>query len=120
MIAELAELVSEFPGQANRTRCFAHILNLVAKSVIKQFDVPKAGADAALDEAAQALHELAGGIDDEEEAREGEEVPGVDDDELDDDEDGLVDEREEMSEVEREKFDETVQPVRLMLVKVKV
>ncbi|TDL29000.1 hypothetical protein BD410DRAFT_702115, partial [Rickenella mellea] len=38
MTTELADLIDAFPGDANRTRCFAHILNLVAKSVIRQFD----------------------------------------------------------------------------------
>ncbi|KAF8886590.1 hypothetical protein BD779DRAFT_1441552 [Infundibulicybe gibba] len=31
MIDELAKLISAFPGAANRTRCFTHILNLTAK-----------------------------------------------------------------------------------------
>ncbi|KAF8867747.1 hypothetical protein BD779DRAFT_1416233, partial [Infundibulicybe gibba] len=38
MIDELAKLISAFPGAANRTRCFTHILNLTAKSVLRQFD----------------------------------------------------------------------------------
>ena len=39
MIDKLAKLLEEFPGAANRTRCFTHILNLVAKSIMKQFDL---------------------------------------------------------------------------------
>ena len=41
MIKELEKLVVNFPGSANQTRCFFHILNLVVKSIIRQFDVPK-------------------------------------------------------------------------------
>lgn len=43
MVSELEKMLPEFPGEAARTRCFAHIVNLVAKSVIKQFDAPKKG-----------------------------------------------------------------------------
>src|SRR6202030_1804579 len=41
MISHLATILEEFPGSANRTRCFAHILNLVAKCIMRQFDAPK-------------------------------------------------------------------------------
>ena len=41
MIDYLATLLAAFPGSANRTRCFTHILNLVAKCIMKQFDTPK-------------------------------------------------------------------------------
>ncbi|TDL13591.1 hypothetical protein BD410DRAFT_698087, partial [Rickenella mellea] len=50
MVSVLADTITAFPGSANRTRCFAHILNLVAKSIIKLFDVPKSLADKALDD----------------------------------------------------------------------
>ena len=40
MVEELAILVDDFPGPANQTRCFLHILNLVVKSIIQQFDLP--------------------------------------------------------------------------------
>ena len=49
MIDKLADLLNDFPGESNRTRCFPDILNLVVKSIIKQFDIPKAQADKALD-----------------------------------------------------------------------
>ncbi|PBK65454.1 hypothetical protein ARMSODRAFT_866429, partial [Armillaria solidipes] len=34
-----------FDGQASRTGCFAHIVNLVAKSLLRQFDPPKRKAN---------------------------------------------------------------------------
>ena len=41
MIEELANLLDDFPGPANQTWCFLHIINLVVKSIIQQFDLPK-------------------------------------------------------------------------------
>ena len=71
MIDELADLLNDFPGESNRTRCFGYIFNLVAKSTIKQFDVPKAQADV-LNHAAKELAALAFDLDIEEQiARDG-------------------------------------------------
>jgi hypothetical protein len=114
MIEELANLLDDFPGAANQTRCFLHILNLVVKSIIKQFDLPKATADGILDEATRDLLALAGDL-----ALEEEQTRDVGkDDEDDDNEEGWIDERELMSEWERDELDESVQPVRLLLIKV--
>jgi len=55
MIAELANLLDDFPGPANQTRCFTHILNLIVKSVIRQFDLPKSKGEKILDDAAKEL-----------------------------------------------------------------
>ena len=66
MIEELADLLEAFPGAANRTRCFMHILNLVAKRIIKQFDIPKAQGDEVLDDVAKELATLAIDLDMEE------------------------------------------------------
>ncbi|TFK81779.1 hypothetical protein K466DRAFT_452428, partial [Polyporus arcularius HHB13444] len=38
MVEALMKLLPGFPGEVNRVRCFTHILNLVAKSLIRQFD----------------------------------------------------------------------------------
>jgi hypothetical protein len=38
MIDELARLLPSFPGAKNRTRCFAHIINLVVKRILILFD----------------------------------------------------------------------------------
>jgi hypothetical protein len=40
MIEELAIQLNNFPGSASQVRCFVHILNLVVKSIMHQFDVP--------------------------------------------------------------------------------
>ena len=114
MIDTLAELVVAFPGAANRTRCFTHILNLVIKVMLRQFDVPKAKAGEALDVASQALADLAGDIEMEEAAMD----PGGDDEDSDDREEGWLDALDGMSQEEREELDVSVRPMRLMLVKV--
>jgi hypothetical protein len=38
MIDELRNLIPGFPGAKNRTRCFAHIINLVVKRILILFD----------------------------------------------------------------------------------
>jgi hypothetical protein len=59
MIDHLAELLSTFPGAANRTWCFTHICNLVAKYIMKQFDLLKSKKGAKPD------HDVADESDDE-------------------------------------------------------
>jgi hypothetical protein len=113
MIDALAELIFAFPGAANRTRCFLHILNLVVKVILRQFDVPKAKADKALDAALQALVDFAGDIEMEEA-----EMDDRGDDDEDDREEGWVDPRDGMSQNDQDELDKSVLPVRLILVKV--
>ena len=43
MIKELQELIPEFAGSASHTHCFLHIVNLIAKSLICQFNAKKTG-----------------------------------------------------------------------------
>jgi hypothetical protein len=38
MIDSLATIMLDFPGEANRARCLAHIVNLVVKIILRQFD----------------------------------------------------------------------------------
>ena len=128
MIEHLSTLVENFPGAANQTRCFTHILNLVAKSILRQFEVrKKAGNDPEeADEAKKALAALAQELEVEEntdisDELEEEEVDSEGDDvevDNDDDDDGLVDKCERMSEEEVAELEETIVPVRLMLTKV--
>lgn len=112
MIAELADIVEEFLGAENQTRCFLHILNLVVKSIIRQFDLPKKVADDLLDEAQDELYNLGRNLEELISQQD-----GMMDDEDDSDE-GWVDEREEMLAAERKDLDESVRPLRLMLTKV--
>jgi len=117
MIAELANLLDDFPGPANQTRCFTHVLNLVVKSVIRQFDLPKSKGDKILDDAAKELLSLAGNIEFEEDElarRDANEEEEDDDDNVE----GWIDERTLMTDIELEELDESVEPVRLLLTKV--
>jgi hypothetical protein len=41
MVETLATIMSHFSGEANRARCLAHIVNLVAKIILRQFDMSK-------------------------------------------------------------------------------
>ena len=62
LIQELEHMVEGFPGEANQTRCFNHILSLVAKSIVQMFDVPKNNADGELSGDEALLQTLAEGI----------------------------------------------------------
>ena len=117
MIDELAKLVDEFPGARNCTRCFTHILNLIAKCILKQFDVPKAKTGIVLDDVVAALQELAGKIESEEEDM-AQEMSG----EAEDDSDNqlLLDAQAGMSEEEVTELEESMKPIQLVLVKVKI
>jgi hypothetical protein len=115
MIAELVNLLANFPGEPNQTQCFLHIINLVAKSVIRQFDVTKGKVDVALNKAEQALHVLAEGIDLENLETQGEQD---DDGDGEDDDNGWVDERKTLSMADCEALDASIHPVKLVLVKV--
>ena len=120
MIEHLAVLIETFPGAANQTRCFAHILNLVAKTVLRQFEGPKKGK--AKDSTAMVIDETDG--DDHDQVSDGgsneggDECDDVDDDTVDDDEDGLHDELEDLTEEELTRVKESVTPIRLVLTKV--
>src|SRR6266567_2301250 len=67
MVEHLATLLEGFPGAANQTRCFAHILNLVAKSVLRQFEAPKEKGGKVIDHAARELAAVFGELEDEDE-----------------------------------------------------
>ena len=121
MIESLSGLLKSFLGDANRARCFNHVIALVAKSSIHQFDVPKGRADAVLDEAERELRELAEGLDIEEEQTKGKwEGPDNEEDEEGEDPVGWVDEVAGLSVADHEELEENIRPVKLVLVKVSV
>ena len=132
MIEHLATLVESFPGAANQTRCFTHILNLVAKSILRQFDMAKkTDASPDLNDASDALASLAleleledsevpPGDDVDENNKSDEEDEGEGGNGEDDNDEGLRDERDGMSEEDVAELEESIVPVRLMLTKVKM
>ena len=116
MITELASLIDDFPGSENQTRCFTHVLNLVVKSIIWQFDLPNTKNGQNIKEGVKQLLDLAGDIEVEEEAasRDGEDGVSGEDDNVE----GWIDERTLMNEEDLEKLEESVEPVRVLLTKV--
>ena len=118
MINELVDLLPSYPGAANQCRCFLHIVNLIAKTLLKQFKVPKKDVDIALDAAEQELLELAAGSDMEKLAMmvKG----GLGDNEDVDNMDGWINELNVLSDDEIEELCQSIQPVRLVLIKARV
>ena len=94
MIKELANLIDNFPGPENQTQCFLHILNLVVKSIIRQFDIPTSKKDTEDNNGMEELLKLTGDIELEEELTVS---AGDEDDTMDDDNNkGWVNEHEEI------------------------
>lgn len=118
MIDELVDMLPNFPGQANHCRCFLHIINLIAKTLLKQFDIPKKDTESALDNAERELLNLAAGIDLEEMVTIAEAGAGDKDDKENDNPEGWVDKMALLSDDERVALHKNVGPVRLVLVKV--
>ena len=121
MIDEMKTLLTEFTGPAGRMRCFAHIINLIAKTVIRQFDMPTAKDKAAASEVLNELRTLAGDIELEEMiSQASKSKDGDKDDDDDDNDEGWINEREDMDQWELDELEADVQPVRKVLVKVRV
>jgi hypothetical protein len=117
MITELANLIDDFPGAANQTRCFTHILNLVVKSIIRQFDLPNSKSNKVLNDGTKELLSLADNIEFEEEvsSRDGDDGIAGEDDNIE----GWIDERTLMNEEDLDRLEESVEPVRVLLTKVR-
>lgn len=69
MVEQLSFLLPEFDGNFNQVCCFAHIVNLVAKLLLRQSDVQKVQGSAAgkFDDNVKVLFKLAEGLEEEEE-----------------------------------------------------
>lgn len=124
MINALEDLISSFKGAASRSQCFLHVINLVVKTILRQFNPPPKKKKDAPDKnntpADDVLESLAEDLEIEEalmrlmnveDTAEGVNVE-------DDDVDGWVDERDGMTEAARRALDVNVRPVTLVLVKV--
>ena len=130
MIKKLAVQLVDFPGDANHARCFTHILNLVVKSIMHQFDVPKKWRkwSSHTNDTTRDLLDLAGDIDEEELATVAEaaelELEDPDQDETDegpslDNDDGWIDEQGDMIQPQIDALEESVRPVTVVLTKVR-
>ena len=127
MIEEMAGLLKNFPGAANQTRCFLHILNLTIKSILHQFEIPpkkKSGNDdgdndskVTINKAMSELMALSTEIENDQDMPLA--VDDLDDsDDGDDNKEGFVDECQDLSAEQITELEEDVRPVRLMLTKV--
>jgi TATA-binding protein-associated factor Taf7 len=100
-------------------QCFVHILNLIAKSLLKQFDVkPKAGDTDDLNDDDASLLALAEDMETEELTAAQEKDDGDGEAEEDDQVDDWVDEVEALTPEERADLEESIQPVKRTLIKV--
>jgi Asp-tRNA(Asn)/Glu-tRNA(Gln) amidotransferase B subunit len=108
MSAELDLMLTKY-STVNHTRCFAHILNLVAKSLLKQFDVKQDDKEKDdLNDNKQALLDLVGDIE-QEELTTAQEKDDVDNEtEEEDDLEGWVDEVEALTLEEWENLEDSI------------
>ena len=109
MMDELEFTLVHFEGQATRVRCILHVGNLVAKCIIKQFDVPckQEGKD-------HELHALAEGLS----AEDYEMISMIGADPNNLDVDSWVDEITRMNVQDRANLEQSIQLVRMALTKV--
>jgi hypothetical protein len=120
MVDQLEGLVSNFAGATNRTRCFVHIINLIAKTIIRQFDIPEAKEEQLVDAAMAELCALATDMDMEDLltwANRG--YSSDEENDEDDDTDGWMDERGALSASDLKELEKDVWPIRKVLVKVR-
>ena len=119
MVQELARLTDGLAGLATHTWCFLHVINLVAKSLLCQFDVKRKEGDSMVDLGAEILHEM--DLEDLAdlmiEADE-DDLDAADAGDGDDSENGLVDEVAELSEHEHRALERDILPVKFVLAKV--
>ena len=124
MIEELTARLEAFPGAANQVCCFLHIVNLVAKGVLRQFEPPKSKKQSQeiFEDGAAELTAMSVDVEDSgevlEEDLEADVEDDVEDDDVEDDVEGLEETREGMSLDEVKKLEEEVKPVWLVLAKV--
>jgi hypothetical protein len=117
MVRELSNKVPAFGGVTSHTRCFLHTVNLIAKSLIREFDVKKQDADQEL--ANGGSSEDSDWLDELSIAEEGDDsTTGAESLADDDDESGWVNEVELLADDERDALERDIRPVKLALVKV--
>jgi uncharacterized protein (UPF0264 family) len=123
MIENLVEILPKF-AEVNHTRCFLHIVNLCAKSIIKQFDVKEKNEIKPMDDSDHELQALAGNITHEEQQAVQQIIPEDSNGEIglepekDDDIEGWIDEMAVLSLAERKGLEGEIRPVKMVLVKV--
>ena len=114
MVDELGETLTAFGGEAAHMQCFLHVVNLVTKSLIQQFDMHKMEADVALNENNQKIepYKHEDGCNKLNDSNE----DGL----CDENDKGWIDEVDRLSEDEQDKLTVAILPVKLALVKVHI
>ena len=102
----------------NRARCFTHVLNLIAKSLLKQFDVALNPEMDGLNKEERELLDLAEDLEAEELTMAQETDEEGDEIDEDDDLEDWVDEVAALMPEEQCKLQENIRPVKTVLVKV--
>jgi hypothetical protein len=114
MVEDLEFMLEDYPGEAARARCFLHIVSIVAKTIVKQFDIPKKNSKDPVDILNQELYKLAEGTEEEDAQTLSERVDSEEDDEA------VADELAgDLNEEDRERLLAELRPIRLLLVKVR-
>jgi len=118
MISELDTMLTNF-SSVNHTCCFAHILNLIAKSLLKQFDIKQDDKmDGDLNDNEQVLLAIVGDIKEEEHIMAQDNDAEDGDTEDDDSLEGWVDEVHALTDKECKNLQESIWQIQRMLVKV--
>jgi hypothetical protein len=118
MVDTLGRVLDNYPGDPNQAHCVNHVIVLVVKCLVHQFDVSKGDADTALDKVEKEWRELAEGIDVEEILAKCRQEPMNGEDDNDDNGDGNEMEVE-LSVEDHAELEASTQPIRLVLVKVR-
>jgi nucleoside-diphosphate-sugar epimerase len=116
MVKELQKL-SPYFNKRNRTRCFLHVLNLVAKALMKAFELPDKNGDDLNDEEKEVLH-LAEGIDSEEETTQQGRKMELESDEMEDDDREEWVDQVRLTEAEEACVRKAMLPITRILIKV--
>jgi len=119
MIAELEVFLPGF-SHVNHIRCSLHVNNLVAWTLVQQFDIPKAKLNANdEDDPDKELRGLAGDIELEQRQTQEALLEEVGEDEIgpDDSTDEWIDKMAALSQAERERLQDSLRPVWMILVK---
>ena len=115
MIDELAGLLAHFGEEAGQTCCFLHVINLVVKTLIRLFDLPRGKGKAGTQNMDDELRKLAEDIDFEDFQTRTENGDGQDNR---DNVEEWVNEVELLTEEEQAELEWHLRPLRLILTKV--
>ena len=113
MIDKLETYVLGFGGAANHTQCFLHVINLVEKSLIHQFNMKKKDTDAVLEGMEEPVEELRWEQENMLDEDEAEDMVEVDNNK------GWIDEIQMLTAAEHNKWLAIILPLKLVLIKVR-